>query len=155
MKHYLLLKVFLWISISVPLSLIIHYINKYVYNDWQFVTYLYILVFMDIATGMLYEYKNHNALGDTIRGGVINCALYAAILITLNTLMRFTIGGKEQDSFSWVNSVVLSLLIVHEAGSVFTNFAKIKPGVIPVSVLKRLSGFDSETGESLDKKNSN
>jgi toxin secretion/phage lysis holin len=126
---------------------IIQFIEKYVFNDWDYLRFLFIIAMVDTALGT-YKALLKRQFSSRSFGACINkIVVYMAALITTHVMISFTVHNKAYPVFSWFDTVVFSAIIIREAVSIFENIAVIEPGVLPSSMLKYLKGFDSFTGK--------
>lgn len=127
------------IALSVP----VHYIEKYLFADWQFIGSLVVLVVLDTLTG-IWKHWTHNTISS--RGFGKFCKkliLYGCVLIVTHTLISFRVQGQPNTVFGWIDTIVYSAIIVREALSVFENVAAIYPDLLPKWLLKKLKDFDA------------
>ena len=127
------------IALSVP----VHYIEKYLFADWQFIGSLIVLVVLDTITG-IWKHWTHNTISSKGFGQFCKkLILYGCVLIVTHTLVSFRVKGEPNLVFGWIDTIVYSAIIVREALSIFENVAAIYPDLLPKWLLKKLRDFDS------------
>ena len=129
---------------------IVKFVEKYVYNDWEFLKFLFVICIVDTALGFFKAIIQKNVSSKGFSMVFSKLITYMSALITTHVLVSFTIDKQVNIIFSWFNTVVFSAIIVREAISIFENIAIIQPGAFPKKILSYLKYFDSITGK-LDK----
>lgn len=127
-------------------------VEKYLFADWQFLWFLFVLILLDTILGLWKSWKYQNLSSRGFAGFFEKVALYASFLILVHVLMTFTVEGKPLRVFGWINNVFYSAIVVREAISVIENIGAIKPDLIPSWILAYLKKFDS-SGKLADLKN--
>lgn len=121
----------------------VHYVEKYLFSDWQFIGSLMVLVVLDTLTG-IWKHWTHNTISSKGFGQFCKkLILYGCVLIVTHTLISFRVQGEPNVIFSWIDTIVYSAIIVREALSIFENVAAIYPDLLPAWLLKKLRDFDS------------
>ncbi len=132
------------------LAPVVAWIEKYVYSDWEFLMFLFVVISVDTVLGLIkavvQKQVSSKGFGMVLRKIVI----YAGALVTTSALVKFTIDGAPQAAFGFFNNVVFSAIMLREAISIFENISEIDPNVMPVWILKYLKKFDSLTGKKLN-----
>ena len=138
-----------YLLIGWSLAPITRFVNEYVFSDWDYLRFLFVIMAVDTLLG-LYKAILAKDISSKGYGMVIKkIIVYSAALIATNVLVKFTINGATQIAFGWMNSVVYSAIIAREAISIFENIAVIDPKAMPKRLLKYLKDFDSFTGRPL------
>lgn len=127
---------------------IIQFINKYVFDDWEFVKFLVVLCMVDTAMGFVKAIKTKKVSSRGFSMVFYKIIVYASALVSTHVLVHFSIEHKVNAVFGWFDSVVFSAIVVREAISIFENISIILPGAFPTTILKYLSQFDSITGRA-------
>lgn len=134
---------------ALPIAPILEVIEKYVFGDWEFVKYLFVLVVFDTLLGFLKHWKAHdlssNAYGMIARKLIV----YSSVLVLTHVLATFSVGGEPVGCLVWFRYFACAALMVREAISILENCETISPGLLPKALVKRLSEFDSDTGQKL------
>jgi len=137
---------FTWhnIILGISLSPIFTFIQKYLYNDWEFLIWLLILVTIDTMTGVWKSYKQKQISSKGFSQVITKITVYGIFLIVVHILQYFTIDNKTTEIFNWLDNVAFSTLLAREAISIFENLAMIEPRLIPKKILIRLKAFDDD-----------
>lgn len=102
------------------------FIQKYVYNDWNFLTSLLILMFLDLVTGVAKAYKIGKIVTSTgLRDTLIKIFQYGVALIVIHVLVSFQVDGKAMTILNYADEAGYTFLIVIEAKSIFENLQKV------------------------------
>lgn len=125
------------------------WIEQYVYSDWEFLKFLFVIVSVDTILGLIKSIMERKVSSKGFGMVLKKLLIYTSLLITTSALTKFTVCGAPQVAFSFLSNVVFSAIMVREAISIFENVAEIEPGVLPTSILKYLQKFHSETGQKL------
>lgn len=129
------------------ISPVLQILERYFFNDWQFLFFLLVLVGVDTTSGFVKHWKNETVSSLGFAKLFWKLIVYALFLITTHVLTNFTVDGGDAGHviFEWVDTIVYAALLVRESISICENLAHISPGLIPQWILKRLQQFD-ETG---------
>lgn len=137
----------LYFILGWTLSPITNFINKYIFSDWEFLKFLFVICSVDTMLGFFKAMK-HKEVSSKGFGMIFKkIIVYSSALIVTHVLMNFTINNKGQILFGWIDSMIFSAIVVREAISIFENIAAIDDSLIPNSILKYLKQFDSKTGK--------
>lgn len=138
--------------IGVILAPVSKFISTYIFSDWTYLEFLFVIIGVDTVLGLYKAWIQHNISSKAFGMLIKKFIIYSAALICAFVVVNFKVGGNTEGFFSWVDDAVYSALICREAISIFENIAIIDPGVIPAWILKRLKQFDSWTGKPLENK---
>ncbi|KAA0992776.1 phage holin family protein [Dyadobacter aurulentus] len=125
---------------------------KYVFNDWEFFRFLFVLIVADTVFAMwkIVRKEGWRALSfKEANGLLVKCFLYFGVLVLAHSLGNFTIHGKPFTYFTWIDYFLYSYMIAKEAMSVAKNINAIKPDWVPKWVIERLDKFQ-QTGKLED-----
>ena len=118
-------------------------LNKYVFDDWDYLRFLLVLICVDTALGfykaILEKKISPEGFGQILKKFII----YFAALICGHVLSTFTVSGSIQTGFGYLNNVIYCAVIIKESISLFKNIAKIDPGVFPDKIISLLEGFEN------------
>ncbi|WPV66272.1 phage holin family protein [Chitinophaga sp. LS1] len=128
---------------------VVGWIEKYIYSDWEFLKFLFVIVSVDTFLGLVKAVVQRKVSSKGFGMVLKKIIIYTSALITTSALTKFTVAGAPQVAFSFLGNVVFSAIMVREAISIFENIAEIDPGVLPGWILKYLQKFDSLTGQKL------
>jgi hypothetical protein len=119
-----------------------HFLETYVFADWQFLTFFLILQIIDT---FLVFYKAVAANSFTIKLlGIIfqKIVIYICFLVLVHILANYTIAGERNGFFGWFTAVAYSAVMVRESISILEHISSIRPELIPHWILKRLKQYD-------------
>lgn len=128
---------------------IIENVEKYLFNDWDFVKFLISLVIIDTAAGVWKHWKYKTLSADAWGKVISKIISYGFILVLAHILTHFTVDGEIVIGFSWLDEAIYSALVVKEGISIFQNVGAINPNLLPKWLLTRMIQFD-ENGKFLD-----
>lgn len=134
------------ILIAVPISPVVLWFEKYVFNDWEFVKFLVVLMIMDTVLGFAYHLIKHNFSVEGFEKIFIKLLCYGAALIVAHNLSSFTINGDPVQSFNWFRVLICTALMVREGLSIFKMIDRLSPSLVSPRIKKYLKYYD-ETGE--------
>lgn len=114
-------KVWLFTVIATPLMLVT---ETYLFEDWEYLKWLMLLMFLDLVTGVLRAFlKKVQVTSKGLRQTVIKVIQYFIFLITIHVLTNFKIQGVEVELFAWITTSAYAFLIGIEAKSILENLA--------------------------------
>jgi len=123
----------------------IEWINKYIYSDWQFATWLLLIVVIDTATGMWASKKQGvKASSDGFKPTVEKLAIYGIFMIVIHLVSRFEVDGRSFEQFQYFRYVGYGSMMVREGWSVMENINVIHPGLVPKKITDTLKKFNSK-----------
>lgn len=126
------------------LSPVVLFIEKYVFADWQFFRFLMVLVTVDTILG-IWKHWIRGSISSRGFGMLIQkLILYLFFLILVHIVSHFTVEGFKNDFFGWFTSFGYSAIIVRESISIIEKMGIIRPGLIPLWILKRLQQYDKD-----------
>ena len=149
MYMYKIIPLLLILSINWLLKLM-EYVEIYIFQDWGFVKYLFIMVFLDTILGVrrsiiqkTFYWRNLNGLKDKL-------IVYISILVLVHVMTSFTVNDETVTWFSWLRISVFSGLMAKEGFSSLKNIAATNKSYVPVWLLKRFEEWDKTGKFKLD-----
>lgn len=142
--------IFIYLVFGWAVAPVVSWIEKYVYNDWEFLNFLFVLITVDTLLGLIKAIVKKQVSSKGFGMVLKKIIIYTSALITTSALVKFTVSGAPQAVFGFLNNVVFSAIMVREAISIFENIGEIDPNVLPNWILKYLHKFDSLTAEKLN-----
>jgi len=136
------MKLFLWLMLSLTLTPIIAFLETFIFDDWEFVQFLAILVAGDTILGFIRSFKFHQVSSKGFGQIILKLLSYMSLLILAHVLTHYKVQGSPSYLFLWFDDMVYAVIIVREAISILENMASIYPQCIPDWLLKRLKEFD-------------
>lgn len=128
------------------LSFGLHFLEKYVFNDWAFLGFLCMLIIIDTLTSMAKNWKHKTVSSHGFSKVFIKVLLYGAFLILVHGLKSYEVNGVKNALFNWIDDVGYAAIMAREALSIVENIASVYPGLIPTWFTSRLKQFN-EKGE--------
>ena len=115
-----------------PIALMSHFVNKYLFDNFEFLKWLIILVFVDLLTGVFKVWIKQGWQCVTSRGfrdTVSKIVQYGSFLIITHVLTHFQVGNGKVPYFSWqwINDAAYQLLILTEIKSIYENITIVNP----------------------------
>ena len=137
--------------IAFPLNYILNvdFFRTYVFDDWEFVKWLTVLMVVDTILGVLKHWftKDISSKGYGMVGKKL--IVYSAVMILAHVLSCFTVHNQPVMTLQWFVSFGCTVLMVREGLSIVENIEAILPGFFPKSIVSRLKDFDSKKRENL------
>lgn len=107
---------------------VIYLFERYVFNDWDFLVSIGLLVFFDTVFGSWLAIKERRFSATKGMSGFIKKLGYIAMSVMLIGIIdNAKIGGKESFFSDIIDSAALSVLMAFEAVSAIKNLYKLNP----------------------------
>ena len=123
-------------------SLIIPYIEKYLFADWDFVVSLVVILLIDTGTGMWKSLIERNFNSYKFGRVFIKAIVYIVFLIMVHTLTSYKVRGETSRLLSWLDNLAYAGILIREAISILENLTVISPNTIPSWILERFKLFN-------------
>ncbi len=125
---------------------IVHFIEKYIWDDWSFLLFMTLLVMIDTATGMLYAWKEHVFSNKKMQSLLIKILVYGCTLVTVHIISAFTVKNQPNtmiaDLLPYMDRIMYFFLVSREVLSINENMGKLGYPMLPKFILKRFADFD-------------
>ena len=132
-------------AISSILSFVVMIIDKYVFNDWEFIAMLTVLIALDTLLGFYVAFVKKEVSSDKFAKLFTKIIVYMVMLICSHAATHVRANGSEIIVLAWLDSVIYSGIVVREILSLFEKCAIIQPNLIPKWIINRLKQYN-ETG---------
>lgn len=119
-------------------------IRQYIFDDWQFLGFLMVLIVVDTITGVLRSWRQQKVSSRAFSRIFTKVLIYLALLILAHVMANFTVHGKVNVLFQWFDTFIYSAMMAREALSLLENLAAIEPTLVPKVLLKRLAQFSED-----------
>ncbi|SHL26362.1 bacteriophage holin [Hymenobacter psychrotolerans] len=119
-------------------------IRQYLFDDWEFAGFLFTLIVVDTATGVLRSWRQHKVSSRAFSRIFLKVLIYMVLLILAHVMTSFKVQGEENMVFKWFDTFIYCAMMAREALSVLENLAAIEPTLIPKALLKRLAQFSED-----------
>ena len=136
-------KHFAWILIASILTPFVSFMESYIFNDWEFLKYLMILMVLDTITGLAKYFKLQTVSSRAFAKIFTKLIVYACVLTLTHVITHFKVQGTENIVFGWFDDFAYSALIVREGISILENFGVLCPRMVPKILLGKLKEFDN------------
>ena len=121
--------------------------QKYLFHDWEYMSWLLIAVAIDTVLGLWKHFKTKDANSkDFWNAFAIKIAVYMLLMILANLLQYVTVHGERVTAVGWISEYICTYMIVREAFSVVENIQAIYP-IFPEAFVTRLKDFANNAGE--------
>lgn len=120
------------------------FFNKYFISDWEFVAYLAVMVIIDTLLGIGLALKNNDFSSSGFSGFFVKVVVYTALLVCVNILTGFTIKGEHPGYLDMTDDVLYGGIIIRESISVIEKAGKIRPGLVPPWIAKKLKELNND-----------
>jgi phage-related holin len=131
------------LSFTALFALLLAFVKRYIYADFNFLISLSVIVAIDTALGFSLAWRQKRI---TIRGGFgklfTKMLIYGCILIVTHVVTSIEIRGKALEVFNWFPMLAYGALLAAETLSILVNINKIKPGLITAAIMKRFADFN-------------
>lgn len=117
-------------------------VEKYIFSDWEFLFFLFVLMFLDTATGIWKHWLKGTVSSQGFGGVIVKTIVYGVFLIVIHVFVSFPKKPLVAELLVWLENVGYLAIIVREGISIIENLEAIKPGLIPKWLTKRLKDFD-------------
>jgi toxin secretion/phage lysis holin len=125
-------------SLAAPL----HFIEVYVFSDWEFLKFLLVLIGIDTILGIWKGWRSYKLSSEAFSRLFVKMLVYLAFLVLAHGLAHFTVEGEKNSLFGWFSSIAYSAIMVRESLSILENLSFINPHILPGWVMERLKNFD-------------
>ena len=138
--------------IALPTTPFVELFEKYVFGDWEFVKWLVVLVCVDTALGFVKHWISKDVSSKAYGMIAKKLIIYSCVLVLSHVMSNFRIADQIVDSFVWFRYFACTALMIREALSIIENVEDICPGFFPKNIIRKLQGFDNETGKKEETK---
>ncbi|WBL42390.1 phage holin family protein [Algoriphagus halophytocola] len=126
------------IKLSLPIGPLLFYVEKYFFNDWEFLKLLLILMALDFAWGFTRAWRTRTISQEGFAKMGKKLAEYGTLLILGHVFLNARSGGESMPVFSYVTVAIHSYLLVREGISILEKLAISNPKLVPDWILDRL-----------------
>lgn len=133
---------YLFIFVAAVLTPVIQFLEYFVFNDWEFLGFMVILIVIDTILGFWRGLKDKCISSKGFGMIFRKLFVYMSLLILSHVLVNFTIEGEQSIIFLWFDDLVYSAILLRESISILENVAIIYPNTISIKILEKLKDFD-------------
>lgn len=127
-------------------SPVILVIETYIYNDWDFLVWVIIMVGLDWIWAVYLAWKTKSISAEGFKKGGEKLAQYATLLILGHILYNVRSGGAQMVAFSYMTLLIHGYIITLESISILEKQAAINPRLVPKWLLDKLKSY-RDTGK--------
>ena len=132
-------KTLLSLRAAVVLTPVLALVEKYLFNDWDFLASLCVLIMVDTVFGVQRGWAGHRISSRSFSRLFLKAGLYLGLLVLSHQLTTFRIHGVPNQVFTWFDKFMYSCMMAREAVSILEHVALLEPRLVPKSLLKRLA----------------
>ena len=143
----LLAKAVLTASWGALFTIPLYFIEKYLFNDWQFMLFMIIMVFLNFAIKFILTAKTKQLRIDLFFETLRNSALYMTFLMAVHVMSHYKLSdGRPNDFASWIDRFAYSAVMGTQFIEMLYSLGKAKL-IKSKSLLSRFADFDDEGKE--------
>jgi phage-related holin len=132
------------IALGVVLTPVLPLVEKYLFNDWNFLSSLGVLILVDTVFGVQHHWVKHSISSRAFSRLFTKCGIYLGLLVLTHVLTTYQVHGKPQVLFGWFDTFMYSCMMAREGLSILEHVAGIEPRLVPKALLKRLALISNE-----------
>jgi phage-related holin len=132
------------VVLGVVLTPVLGFIEKYLFNDWNFLSSLGVLILVDTVFGVQHHWVQHSISSRAFSRLFTKCGIYLGLLVLTHVLTTYQVQGKPQILFAWFDTFMYSCMMAREGLSILEHIAGIEPRLVPNALLKRLALISNE-----------
>lgn len=137
-------KTLLALPLAVVLTPVLVFIERYLFNDWNFLGSLGVLILVDTIFGVQHHWVKHTISSWGFSRLFLKGFIYMGLLVLTHVLTSFQVHGKPQLLFAWFDTFMYSCMMAREGLSILEHIAYIEPRLVPRALLKRLAIISDE-----------
>jgi len=142
MKQLFSINFLAFLILSAIFSPLLNFFECYVFDDWQFMQFMIILIVLDSILGIWRAIKRKEVSSKGFGMIFKKLFIYMSLLILSHVLVNFKIEGKPSLIFMWFDDLVYSAILLRESISILENVAIIYPNAVSKLVLEKLKEFE-------------
>lgn len=125
------------------LTILLKFIEQYIFADWQILGTVLSLVAIDTVLG-LWKHVKYKTVSSKGWGRLGEKIVIYFLLIVAGYLSNHTPDDNINKVTDWFYLGINAFIIVRELISITENAAAIRPGIVPSWITKRLKQFDKD-----------
>ena len=150
--HYWDAKLMLGMVLSTVITAFVGLFEKYIFNSWDFLAYLTVMIVLDTVLGVYIAIKQKKFHSKGYVKLIEKLTLYSIFLIATHIIFSFQVSGNHLDFITdYPKTAAYGALIVREAISLFEKTNIIRPGLLPSWVKDKLKSLDDGNTINKDK----
>jgi phage-related holin len=132
------------LSFSISLGVIKNVFGEYVFEDWKFAAFLFILMIVDTVLGFFRAWTDKRVSDEGFGKILKKFIVYSSVLIVAHVMTHFVINGQKSELFNWVDDTLFIVMMLKEAISIFKNIALLMPDFLPKKLIEKLEGIEDQ-----------
>lgn len=137
-------KTLLSLPLAVVLTPVLVFVERYLFNDWNFLGSLGVLILVDTVFGVQHHWVKHTISSWGFSRFFLKGIIYMGLLVLTHVLTSYQVHGKPQVLFAWFDTFMYSCMMAREALSILEHITYIEPRLVPKALLKRLAIISDE-----------
>jgi hypothetical protein len=115
-------------------------IERYLFNDWNFLSSLGMLILVDTVFGVQHHWGQHSISSRGFSRLFKKASIYLGLLVLTHNLTGYQVHGELNGAFSsWFDKFMYACMMAREALSILEHVAILEPRLVPKVLLKRLA----------------
>ena len=121
-----------WITLVIPpLQDVLYFFQKYLFSDWEALTYVSVAVFVDTVTGMYAAWRvSRKGQGPPLSSSAFarlgdKMLVYGSLFVLGHVLYSFTVKGEDITLLHNFNLAAVMFMLLRETWSIIENFTKL------------------------------
>lgn len=123
---------------------VVSFIDQYIFNDWQFVITIAVMIGVDTCLGLLLAWKRQDISSEAFSKLFTKIIVYALLLVASHAAATYQVDGAPNTLLSWVDSIVYSIMVARELISIFEKTALLNIFTLPAPLLAKLRYFNDK-----------
>ena len=130
--------------LGLVLTPVLPLVEKYLFNDWSFLSSLGVLILVDTVFGVQHHWGNHSISSRGFSRLFKKVSIYLGLLVLTHVLTSYKVHGEPNGQFTWFDTFMYSCMMAREGLSILEHIAGIEPRLVPKALLKRLALISDE-----------
>jgi phage-related holin len=131
-----------WVAAGWVLAPLVEFVERYLWNDWQFAGALAVLVAVDTACGLVRAWHTCTLNSRAFNRLIVKVFAYGAALVTVHTLSHHTLQGVPRgvlaDVVPWLDAALYGAILFREVLSIHEHLTALGYPLLPPWVLRHL-----------------
>ena len=135
-------KTFPAVLLGAVLTPVLVFVEKYLFNDWNFLGSLGMLILVDTVFGVQHHWQAHTISSRAFSRLFTKAGIYLGLLVLTHHLTGYQVQGEVNGVFSsWFAKFMYACMMAREALSILEHIKELEPRLVPKVLLKRLALF--------------
>lgn len=129
------------IKLALAASPVIYIIETYLFNDWELLKYILVLIVLDFIWGLRLAWKEKNISLQGFKKAGEKLIQYATLLILGHILLHVKSDNDAIPALAYLTTLIHGYIISREGFSILEKQALINPKYVPSWLLERLKEY--------------